>query len=91
MNKQQLTTEVTNKTGITKKDATATVDAVFETITGALASGEKINLHGFGTFETRETAARKGRNPQTGEELQIAASKKVAFKPAAALKNTVKQ
>ncbi|MDT1996348.1 DNA-binding protein [Carnobacterium divergens] len=89
-NKAELIESVTTSTGLTKKDATAAVDAVFETIQSTLSAGEKVQLIGFGNFEVRERAARKGRNPQTGEEIQIAASKVPAFKPGKALKDAVK-
>ncbi|AOA01919.1 MULTISPECIES: HU family DNA-binding protein [Carnobacterium] len=89
-NKAELIESVATSTGLTKKDATAAVDAVFETIQTTLSSGEKVQLIGFGNFEVRERAARKGRNPQTGEEIQIAASKVPAFKPGKALKDAVK-
>lgn len=89
-NKAELIESVATSTGLTKKDATAAVDAVFETIQTTLSSGEKVQLIGFGNFEVRERAARKGRNPQTGEEIQIAASKVPAFKPGKALKDIVK-
>ncbi|AOA00007.1 MULTISPECIES: HU family DNA-binding protein [Carnobacterium] len=89
-NKAELIESVATSTGLTKKDATAAVDAVFETIQSTLSAGEKVQLIGFGNFEVRERAARKGRNPQTGEEIQIAASKVPAFKPGKALKDAVK-
>ncbi|SDW58715.1 bacterial nucleoid protein Hbs [Marininema mesophilum] len=89
MNKTELIAQVAEKTNLTKKDATQAVDAVFNTITDALRSGDKVQLIGFGNFEVRERAARKGRNPQTGEEIQIAASKVPAFKPGKALKDDV--
>ena len=89
-NKPELIDNVPTSTGITKKDATAAVDAVFSTIQETLAKGEKVQLIGFGNFEVRERAARKGRNPQTGQEIQIAASKVPAFKPGKALKDAVK-
>ncbi|SFS94254.1 HU family DNA-binding protein [Marininema halotolerans] len=89
MNKTELIAQVAEKTNLTKKDATQAVDAVFDTITEALRSGDKVQLIGFGNFEVRERAARKGRNPQTGEEIQIAASKVPAFKPGKALKDDV--
>ena len=89
-NKAQLIENVASKTGLTKKDATAAVDAVFGSIQDTLKQGDKVQLIGFGTFEVRERAARKGRNPQTGEEIQIAASKVPAFKPGKALKDAVK-
>ncbi|MCT6848899.1 MAG: HU family DNA-binding protein, partial [Apilactobacillus kunkeei] len=72
-NKAELVSSVATKTGLTKKDATAAVDAVFDSIQGSLAKGEKVQLIGFGNFEVRERAARKGRNPQTGAEIQIPA------------------
>ncbi len=72
-----------------KKDATKAVDSVFDTILDALKNGDKIQLIGFGNFEVRERSARKGRNPQTGEEIEIPASKVPAFKPGKALKDAV--
>lgn len=65
---------------LSKKDATKAVEAVFDAITEALQSGDKVQLVGFGNFEVRERSARKGRNPQTGEEIDIAASKVASFK-----------
>ena len=78
------------KTQLTKKDVSATVEALFETIQEALKAGEKVQVIGFGTFEVRERAARKGRNPQTNEVIEIAASKVPAFKAGKALKDAVK-
>ena len=78
-NKADLIDGVAAKSGLTKKDATVAVDAVFETIQDALVDGEKVQLIGFGNFEVRSRAARKGRNPQTGEEIQIPESKVPAF------------
>ena len=75
MNKSELVAEVAAKTGDTKKVAEASVDAVVSVIKEALMEGEKVQLVGFGSFEIRERAARKGRNPQTKEELIIPASK----------------
>ncbi|CCJ65569.1 MULTISPECIES: HU family DNA-binding protein [Leuconostoc] len=89
-NKQELVDSVAKATGLTKKDAVASVDAVFASIEAALKKGEKVQLIGFGNFEVRDRAARKGRNPQTGEEIEIAASKVPAFKPGKALKDAVK-
>ncbi len=89
-NKAELIDNVASSTGLTKKDATAAVDAVFSTIQETLAKGEKVQLIGFGNFEVRERAARKGRNPQTGKEIQIPASKVPAFKAGKALKDAVK-
>ena len=90
-NKAELIERVAGKTDLTKKEVTATVDALFEVIQEALQDGEKVQVIGFGNFEVRDRAARKGRNPQTGEEIQIAASKVPAFKPGKALKDAVKK
>ncbi|HBI05175.1 MAG TPA: DNA-binding protein [Paenibacillaceae bacterium] len=86
MNKSDLITRVSEVADLSKKDATKAVEAVFDAITEALQAGDKVQLIGFGNFEVRERAARKGRNPQTGEEIEIAASKVPAFKPGKALK-----
>ena len=88
-NKSDLVAAVAEKTGFSKKDSASAIDAVFEAITEALAKKEKVQLIGFGTFETRERSARTGRNPQTGEEIQIKASTAPAFKPGKALKEAV--
>lgn len=90
MNKSELINAVAESAGLSKKDATSAVEAVFETIQTALAEDEKVQIIGFGTFEVRERAARKGRNPQTGKEIDIAASKVPAFKAGKALKDAVK-
>jgi DNA-binding protein HU-beta len=89
-NKAELIESVATATGLNKKQSTAAVDAVFATITSELAKGEKVSLIGFGNFEVRDRAARTGRNPQTGAEIQIAASKVPAFKPGKGLKDAVK-
>lgn len=89
-NKAELVEKVAGKTNLTKKDVTATVEALFETIQEELAAGEKVQVIGFGTFEVRDRAARKGRNPQTGEEIQIPASKVPGFKAGKSLKEAVK-
>lgn len=89
MNKTELISAVAESAELSKKDATKAVDAVFEAVQNALSSGDKVQLIGFGNFEVRERAARKGRNPQTGEEIEIAASKVPAFKPGKALKDAV--
>lgn len=91
MNKTDLVASVAEKTGFTKKDAEKAVNAVFESIEGALATGDKVALVGFGTFEVRERSARKGRNPQTGAEITIAASKVPAFKAGKALKDLIEK
>ena len=88
--KAELVDRVAKKTQLTKKDVSAAVDALFETIQEALQAGEKVQVIGFGNFEVRERAARKGRNPQSGEEIQIEASKVPAFKAGKALKDAVK-
>lgn len=89
MNKTELINAVAEASELSKKDATKAVDSVFDTILDALKNGEKIQLIGFGNFEVRERSARKGRNPQTGEEIEIPASKVPAFKPGKALKDAV--
>lgn len=89
-NKAELVEEVAQSTGLSKKDAEAAFNAVFAGVTDALIKGEKVQLIGFGTFEVRERAARKGRNPQTGAEIEIAATKVPAFKAGKALKDAVK-
>ena len=90
MNKTEVVDAVATKSELTKQDSKKTVDALFETISNALAKEEKIQLVGFGTFEIRERAERTGRNPQTGEEMIIPASKVPAFKPGKELKEAVK-
>jgi DNA-binding protein HU-beta len=89
MNKTELINQVAELSELSKKDATKAVEAVFDTILEALKNGDKVQLIGFGNFEVRERAARKGRNPQTGEEIEIPASKVPAFKPGKALKDAV--
>ncbi|WP_425436452.1 HU family DNA-binding protein [Paenibacillus herberti] len=89
LNKTDLINKVTEVTELSKKDATKAVDAVFEAISDALQSGDKVQLVGFGNFEVRERQARKGRNPQTGVEIDIPASKTPAFKPGKSLKDLV--
>ena len=89
-NKAELVEKVASKTNLTKKDVTATVEALFQSIEELLADGDKVQIIGFGTFEVRERAARKGRNPQTGEEIEIPATKVPGFKAGKALKDAVK-
>lgn len=89
MNKTELINAVVEASELSKKDATKAVDSVFDTILDALKNGDKIQLIGFGNFEVRERSARKGRNPQTGAEIEIPASKVPAFKPGKALKDAV--
>jgi len=88
-NKQSLINEVAKGAGLSKKDAAKAVDAIFAAITDNMARHEKVQLIGFGNFEVRHRAARKGRNPQTGEEMEIPATDVPAFKPGKALKNVV--
>ncbi|OWA37111.1 DNA-binding protein [Saccharibacillus sp. O23] len=90
MNKSDLISQVAEASELGKKEATKAVEAVFEAISAALQNGEKVQLVGFGNFEIRERSARKGRNPQTGEEIEIPASKIPAFKPGKALKDGIK-
>ena len=89
MNKAELIASIAAKTGDTKKVAEATVNAFVETVTDALVEGDKVQLVGFGSFEVRKRAARKGRNPQTKEEIKIPASKAPVFKAGKALKDLV--
>lgn len=90
MNKQELINKTAEKSGLSKKDAELAVNSIFESIEGALGAGEKVQIIGFGTFETRERAARNGRNPQTGQVIEIPAAKAPAFKPGNSLKEKVK-
>ncbi|MES5261757.1 HU family DNA-binding protein [Priestia megaterium] len=90
MNKTELVDAVATQAELSKQEAKKAVEALFETISNTLAKEEKIQLIGFGTFEVRERAARTGRNPQTGEEMTIPASKAPAFKPGKELKAAVK-
>ena len=89
MNKQDLIKRVGQKANLTDKDAAAAVNAVLGSIEETLANGEKVQIVGFGTFETRERAARPGRNPQTGESIQVAAATIPAFKAGKDLKAAV--
>ena len=89
MNKSELITAVAEKAAISKKDADKALNATIEAITEALKKGDKIQLVGFGTFEIRERGERKGRNPQTKQEIVIKASKLPVFKAGKALKDAV--
>lgn len=89
MNKAELVSVLTEKSGLTKKDNEKVLNAFIETISEELQKGEKISLVGFGTFDVRERAERKGRNPKTMEELIIPASKAPGFKAGKALKEAV--
>lgn len=90
INKAELTKQVATAADMKKTEADAAINAVFSAIEKALANGEKVQLIGFGSFEVRERLARKGRNPQTGAEITIPATKVPAFKPGKALKDAVK-
>ena len=89
MNKTELVAAIAEKTGLTKKDAEGAVKAFTDTVAEQLKAGDKIQLVGFGTFEVTERAARTGKNPQTGEAINIPASKAPKFKAGKALKDVV--
>ena len=89
MNKQELITAAAEKTGFSKKDTEALLNAALETITKALEENEKVQLVGFGSFEIKERAARTGKNPATGEQIDIPASKAPAFKAGKAFKDAI--
>lgn len=89
MNKTDLIAHVASKADMTKKDAEQVVNAFFAAVEDALKVGDKVQLIGFGTFEVRDRQARKGRNPQTGDEIDIPATRVPAFKAGKALKDSV--
>ncbi|WP_026925756.1 HU family DNA-binding protein [Granulicoccus phenolivorans] len=89
MTKKELLEAMAKAAGITQADADAALGALIESISGAVASGNRVAIPGLGTFEKRERAARTGRNPQTGAEIQIAATSVPGFKPAAQFKAAV--
>lgn len=89
MNKGELVNVISAKTGATKKDTEETLNALLDSIKDALVKGEKVQLVGFGSFETKVRAARKGKNPQTGAEMKIPACKAPSFKAGKALKDVV--
>ena len=89
MNKTELINAIANETGLSKKDTEATINSFVNVVSTALENKDKVQLVGFGTFETRERAARTGKNPQTGEKLNIPASIVPAFKAGKALKEKV--
>ena len=89
MNKTELVANVAEKAGLSKKDAEQALGAIIESIEEALVEGDKVQLIGFGTFEVKDRAARTGRNPQTGKEIKIAASRNPVFKAGKALKDAV--
>jgi len=93
VNKSELTQKLAERTSLSKADASRAVDALFSVedgiIAGALRGGEKVQITGFGSFETRKREARTGRNPRTGKEIDIAASTSAAFRPGKGLKDAV--
>ena len=89
MNKGELIDAVAASAGLSRADATKAVDAVLDNVTSALSSGDSVSLVGFGTFSVKARAARMGRNPRTGEAIQIKASKVPGFKAGKALKDAV--
>ena len=89
MNKSELVASIAEKSGLTKKDAEQALNGFISSVQEALADGEKVQLVGFGTFETRERAERTGRNPKTGEEIKIAASTMPVFKAGKEFKDRV--
>ena len=89
MNKAELIDAVTEATELSRADAEKTTNAVLDSIIDALSKGDQVSLVGFGTFSVRERAARTGRNPQTGETIQIKASKSPGFKAGKAFKDAV--
>ncbi|MDZ7588313.1 MAG: HU family DNA-binding protein [Parasphingorhabdus sp.] len=89
MNKQDLIASVADHSGLSKNDAGKAVDAVFDSITGALKKGGEVRLVGFGTFSTSKRKASTGRNPRTGEAMKIPASTQAKFKAGKGLKDAV--
>ena len=89
MNKTELINAVAETSGLTKKDSEVALNAILDTIQNAMKSGDKVQLVGFGSFEVKERAARKGRNPRTGQDIEIPASKNPVFKAGKALKDAV--
>ncbi len=87
MNKTELVAHIAEAADLSKADATRALDAMMESITEALKDGDEVTLIGFGTFKVNSRAAREGRNPRTGETINIAASKVPAFKAGKALKD----
>ncbi len=89
MNRTELIEAMVKETGLTKKDADKALAAFIDTVEKAVKKGDKVQLVGFGTFEQRKRAARKAKNPQTGETIKVAAAKVPAFKPGKAFKDLV--
>jgi DNA-binding protein HU-beta len=89
MNKSELIDAIAVKAGLTKVQAKAAIDSYHETVSGALSTGNRVEILGFGTFSVTERSARTGRNPKTGEALAIKAKKVAKFKPGKALSDTL--
>lgn len=89
MNKQELISKVSDLSGLSKTDASKAIDGVFEAITQSLQKKQEVRLVGFGTFDVKERAATEGRNPRTGEKIQIAASTQPRFRAGKTLKDAV--
>ena len=89
MTKAEIVEHIYEKVGFSKKESAELVEKVFEIIKETLAAGEKVKISGFGNFVVREKNARKGRNPQTGEEIRLAARRVLTFKPSLVLKNVL--
>jgi len=89
VNRNELVDTVSGKTDMKKSEASKAVDAVFDAIAEALKGGDEVRLVGFGTFSVASRAASEGRNPQTGEKIQIAASKQAKFKPGKGLRDSL--
>ena len=89
MNRNELVAAMSEKSGLSKKDTSAALDALTESVQDALKANDKVQLIGFGTFEVKERAARTGKNPRTGEPVEIDAAKVPAFKPGKALKDAL--
>ncbi|MCD8120978.1 MAG: HU family DNA-binding protein [Clostridiales bacterium] len=91
MNKQELITAIAEQSGLTRKDADAAVKAFVEVVSGALKEGDRVQMIGFGTFEVSERGARTGRNPRSGETIEIAASRIPKFKAGKALRDLINE
>ena len=89
MNKTELISTVAEAAGMSKKDTEQVLNTFFDTVQETLKQNDKVQIPGFGTFEVRERAARQGRNPHTGETIEIAAAKAPTFKPGKALKDAI--
>lgn len=87
MNSSELTDQVASTSGLTKADAKKIVDGIFAAIGDAAAKGDEVSIPGFGKFKVKDSPARDGRNPATGEPMKIAASRKLGFAPAKAIKD----